>query len=663
MFLRKLKKVGVVEIIGPDQDGDLLCRPINSNLDDDFPKIYLKPNQRTIPTLGNGDHALVRLEKQSDHSYTATVIRKINKPPNKLLGILIKNESYFQLRPINKKDKYEVIIQEADMGSANIGELVRVEFLAGKKFGLRQARVVERLSKNNKHNLYSIIAIHQHEIPFEFPKELIQLTNEATICPFEGRVDLRKLPLVTIDGPDAKDFDDAVWAEPDKNPNNRHGWHLIVAIADVAWYVRSEDLIDKEAQKRGNSTYFPDMVVPMLPDHLSNNLCSLLPNQDRPCIAVHMRIDEKGKLKHSKFVRGIMRSSARLTYEQVQNAKNGSPDKTTKALLNNVIKPLFGAYEALVIARDNRQALKINLSEKSIQFKSDGSILNISERPRLNSHQLIEEFMILANVSAATTLEKKQKICMYRVHQEPSLEKIRDLAQFLSSIGTPSPNIKGLETSFLNKILTQTKNSPKFNIVNQMILRAQSKAEYKIINTGHFGLALEKYCHFTSPIRRYSDLIVHRALIEACKLGEGGLSNKDTNFDNLGKQISMTERRSVTAERSATDRFIAKYLASKIGVLFEGEINSVTKFGIFVTLKETGADGLIPMRNLPRDFYNLNTSDHSLIGRKRKKEYRIGQSIMVYLIEANHFTGGLIFSITKHKSTNQNTNKRIHKKR
>ncbi|MBU0797862.1 MAG: ribonuclease R, partial [Alphaproteobacteria bacterium] len=460
------------------------------------------------------------------------------------------------------------------------------------------------------------------------------------------RTDLRGIPLVTIDGADARDFDDAVFAEPDPDPKNPGGWHLMVAIADVAHYVRTGDALDKSAYERGNSVYFPDRVVPMLPEALSNELCSLRPHEDRACMAVHMWVDAHGKKLNHKFVRGLMRSTARLTYEQAQAAIDGHTDETTEPLVENVIRPLFTAYKALDQARRSRGTLELDLAERQVVLGADGTVASIRTRDRFDSHKLIEEFMILANVCAAETIESLRLPCMYRVHDEPDSEKLEGLREVLHGIELNLAKGQVMTPKHFNQILAKVRGGPNEQMVNQLVLRSQAQAVYSPENLGHFGLALQRYAHFTSPIRRYSDLLVHRALIRGLKLGTGALLDEELpRFVEMGEHISITERRAAHAERDAIDRFVTAFMADRVGAVFPGRINGVTRFGLFITLDETGADGFVPIRTLPNDYYDHDAVRHQLVGRSRGLTLTMGDRVEVRLAEADQVTGGLLFEL------------------
>lgn len=647
-----LPNVSVIEITGLDADGDLVAKPVRWEIDDPMPVIHMAPERRGQPALGPGDRSLARVEltqrKTTDGApiYTGKTIRRLTTSPAKIMGVLEDQGTHFRLRPTDRRAKSELVIDKADSGNAGKGDLVRAELLPGKRLGLRQGRVVEKLANLDTPRAASLIAIHDHQLPVDFSPEAIRLAEQSGPAPIKDREDLRDVPLVTIDGADARDFDDAVFAEPDPDKANDGGWHLIVAIADVSWYVRPGTALEKAAYERGNSVYFPDRVVPMLPEALSNGWCSLVPQEERPCLAAHLWITSDGQLKRHKFVRAMMRSHARLTYTQAQLAHDGQTDDITGPIADPVITNLYGAYGVLEAARKKRGALELDLPERQIVMNEDGNVEAITVRERLDSHKLIEEFMITANVAAAEALGDRKQPCMYRIHDQPSMGKMEALRDFLDSVNIKFPKGQVVRADNFNGILAKVANTPKSDLVNTVILRSQAQAAYHPENIGHFGLNLRHYCHFTSPIRRYSDLLVHRALIRGYKLGEGGLEEDHRDFIEAGTHISSTERRAATAERDATDRFTASFMVSRIGQELGGRITGVTRFGLFVELTESGADGLIPISTLPDDYYRHDEKSHCLRGDNTGQEYTLGQSLQVVLREAQPVTGGIILSLT-----------------
>jgi ribonuclease R len=511
----------------------------------------------------------------------------------------------------------------------------------------------------NEPKTVSLIAIHAHGIPTEFPPEAIEETKAAKPIAPAGRTDLRKIPLITIDPEDARDHDDAVWAGPDPDSANKGGHIVIVAIADVAHYVRTGSALDREAEKRGNSVYFPDRVVPMLPEALSADLCSLRENEERACLAVRMVFDASGVKRRHEFLRAIMRSAARLTYAQAQAAFDGKPDDKTAHLQTNVMQPLWEAYQTLAIERNERSPLDLDLPERRIVIGADGRIATIGFRERLESMRLIEEFMIMANVAAAESLEKARTPLIYRVHEEPSQEKLYAFADYLKSIGISFAKGQVMKPAIFNRILARAKGTPHEEVMNDVVLRTQAQAIYAPENLGHFGLNLARYAHFTSPIRRYADLVVHRALIRGLKLGEGGLSDSESGrLKETADHISMTERRAMAAERDSVDRYVAAFMEDRVGAVFDGRITGVTRFGLFLRLKETGADGLLPIRSLGTEFFRHDEKRHALVGDRTGTVYHLGDIVRVRLAEAAPLTGGLRFDLAGEEAAGARAPKR-----
>lgn len=645
-----LPPVTVVEVHATDVDGDLLAKPVVWESDQPPPVIYMAPVRRGQGALGIGDRVLARMERIEDTAdgrpaYEGRTIRRLEHAPADVLGVYrLDNAGHGRIRSTDRRVKSDFVVVDNAHIEPQEGDLIRAEILPGKKLGLRQVKLAEKLARTGPKSI-SLIAIYDHSIPVVFPDDALKQAQAAGPAPLEGRVDLRDVPLITIDGEDARDFDDAVFAEPDDDPENPGGWHIVVAIADVSWYVRPNDPLDQEAFKRGNSVYFPDRVVPMLPEELSNGWCSLRPDEERSAIAAHMWIDEDGNLLRHQFVRALIKSVARTTYTQIQNARDGEPDELTGPLLDDVIAPLYGAYECLLRARERRGVLELDLAERKIVLDEDGNVARVEERERFDSHKLIEEFMILANVAAAETLENAKQPCMYRIHDEPSPEKIENLGEFLASISIPFAKGQVMKARNFNQILAKAKNTADSHMVSEVVLRSQAQAEYNPDNIGHFGLALRRYCHFTSPIRRYADLLVHRALVRGLKLGQGGLEEDHRNFSEMGEHLSVTERNAAHAERDAVDRFAALYLSERVGQVMKGRVNGVTRFGLFVTLNDSGADGLVPIRSLPDDYYVHNEQRHTLTGRTNRLEFRLGDAVEVLIVEADPLTGSTVFQI------------------
>lgn len=641
-----LPSVTVIEITGQDVDGELLAKPVKwTDRKSDPPRIIVAPGKLATGALGAGDRLLARLERQHD-GYEAKILKKLEATRDRMLGVYRAKEA--RVVPTDKRERHELIVEQEDSGGAKDGELVLVEVRGSKnnRLGLKHARVVERLGDLNTPRSTSLIAIHAHGIPTEFPRDTVDEANAAQPVELGDRTDLRAIPLVTIDPVDARDHDDAVWAEPDPDPKNPGGWHVIVAIADVAHYVRAGSALDREAYRRGNSVYFPDRVVPMLPHELSSDLCSLLPGVDRACLAVSMWFDANGNKLSHKFVRGLMRSAGNLSYERVQAAYDGHPDEESGPLLEPVIKPLYAAYFARVKERTKRGPLDLDLPERKVELDELGNVKRIALRERYDAHKLIEEFMIAANVAAAEELEKRRTACMYRVHEPPAEEKLAALREFLDTLSLKLPKGQRLTPHHFNNVLSRSKDTAQSHIVSTVVLRSQSQAYYGPENQGHFGLALERYAHFTSPIRRYSDLLVHRGLIRGLRLGQDGLrDDAAASFNETGEHISMTERRAMVAERDANDRYMAAFMSDKVGSQFKGRISGVSRFGLFIALDETGAEGLAPISSLGWEFFRHDEKAHALVGGESGTIFRLGDPVTVRLAEAAPITGGLRFEV------------------
>ncbi len=633
----RLPETAVVEVTGSDRDGEALARPVAWDGAGRPPIIFMAAEARGQAALAPGARVLARLRKVGPDKYEGRTLKRLSERMGSIIGVFRAEGAGGRIEPTDRRQKAEWLVPSTEVNGARSGDIVRAEPLPGSGYGPKPARITECLGPVDDARSVSLIAIATHEIPVEFPEAALRDAARAKATPLGKRTDLRDVPLITIDGADARDFDDAVYAEPAEG-----GFRLIVAIADVAHYVKPQSALDRSARERGNSCYFPDRVVPMLPEALSNGWCSLKPHEDRGCLFVEMFIDGHGRKQRHKFGRGLMRSSARKTYEAVQQEHDDDPRNHAD---------LYAAFGALKAARDARGTLDLDLPERKVELTPDGQVASISPRPRLDSHRLIEEFMILANVCAAEELERLRLPCMYRLHAPPSPEKLDNLRNFLATLEISLKPADQIHPRDLDHVLKLVAGTDKAMLVNETVLRSQSQAEYGPDNIGHFGLALTKYAHFTSPIRRYADLLVHRALIKGLKLGRDGLSDEDiATFQDTAEKITATERRATLAERDSTDRYLALYLQHRVGELFEGRISGVTKFGLFVTLPETGASGFAPMATLPDDFWVHDEASQSLIGRRTRITFQLAQTIDVRLAEARPVTGGLIFNVLTGKA-------------
>ncbi len=644
------------DVTARDSDGDLIATP--DEWDEDAhgpaPKIRIHTPRKARPgeAAGIGDRVLLHVEETEEDNgvrHRGRIIKIIDHPKQRMLGIFRNTPNGGgRLEPVDKKMLgKDVTIPAGATADAQDGDLVAVETGRAPRLGRPTARVVERLGSLASERAVSLIAIHAHSIPSVFRRDTLAEAEAAKPATLSGREDWRELPLVTIDPPDAKDHDDAVHAEPDTAGNNHGGFIVTVAIADVAHYVTPGSALDREALVRGNSVYFPDRVVPMLPERISNDLCSLRPREDRAALAVRMVIGADGRKRSHTFHRIMMKSAAKLSYQQTQAAIDGRTDDTTGPLLAAVLKPLYDAYEALKRARAERQPLDLDLPERKILLKGDGTVDRVVTPERQDANKLIEEFMILANVAAAETLEKARVPLIYRVHDEPGIEKVNALREFLATLDIPFAKGGAMRAEAFNKILARVKGHDAEQLINDVVLRTQAQAEYAAENYGHFGLNLRRYAHFTSPIRRYADLIVHRGLIRALKLGSDGLpeSTDTAALAEIAAQISAAERRAMLAERETNDRLIAHFLSDRVGATFEGRISGVHRAGLFVKLQETGADGFIPARTIGNEYFRHDEAGHAMVGSRSGETYRLGDRVTVKLVEAAPVAGALRFEL------------------
>ncbi len=658
-----LPPVAMIEVVDRDDDGDLRARPVerrNLSDDGDLPLIRIAAREadgrRGRPTLGAGDRALARLKREPDGAYSAKIMKKLGRDGRRLLAVVREAGAVKRLEPTNRALKHDFALRKSDQARLNVGDLVVATASHERLYGLKTADIVEVIGDSASPGAASLIALHEHGVPDGFSEAELAETAAAPspedLIAQGGRKDLTHLPLITIDPADARDHDDAVWAAPDDRRDNPGGHQVIVAIADVAAYVRPGSALDRGAQERGVSTYFPDRVSPMLPERLSTDLCSLREKALRPCLAVRMVFDAQGHKRRHEFMRATMRSAAKLSYEQAQAAIDGNADRAAKPLLEPVLKPLWAAYHAVSRARDARAPLELDLPERRVRLGEDGRVAEVATRERFDAHRLIEEFMILANVSAAETLEQKRSPLIYRVHDSPSREKLASLADFLPTVGLSWNKAEPPAAKRFNHLLARAAEGEgeHAEVVSEMILRSQAQAIYDPENIGHFGLNLARYAHFTSPIRRYADLIVHRALIRGLGLGPephaDGLSDAEIpRLPSIAERVSAAERRSMAAERDAVDRYLAAYLADRVDGVFHARISGVTRAGCFLRLTETGADGLAPVSRLGREYFIFDAAAQALIGEETGGRYRLGMAVEARLVEATPETGGLLFEI------------------
>jgi ribonuclease R len=653
---------GVMVIVATkiDEHGDLVGEPENWRGEAMVPQLIIREGRTTGKKskgraggsdgqVGVGDRALCRIKSQGEDRI-ASVIKKLGKGATKHLGVLYKGGRGWRIKPIDKRnrDEFKPIKVRENIESEMV---VFFKSTGGKKDAYaKSAEIVEYVGPANDPKSASIISLRAHEIPMGFSDEVLAEAASLKLPKLSKyREDLRKLPLITIDPVDAKDFDDAIYAELDTASDNKGGWVVWVAIADVAAFVTPGSELDRAAENKGNSVYLPDRVEPMLPMELSANLCSLRPHEDRACMAVKMRFTKGGVKKDHHFTRGLMRSHARLTYAQAQEGFDGNPGETAKTVMP-ILTDIYSAYKAMRIAREERAPLAIELPERRVHVDEAGNVTGIEVKERFDAHKLIEEFMVQANVAAAEALAKKGFSTIVRIHQPPQRERLQGLSDFLPAVGMKWALGERASTRRFNKILEVAERNDLGETVGMAVLRSQSQAFYGPDSEngggGHFGLNLTHYAHFTSPIRRYADLIVHRALIAAFDLGKDGTSEREAvRLKEIGEHISSTERRAMAAERDAKDRYIAAYLEGEVGAVFDAKINGVTNFGLFLTLDETGADGLVPIRTLGEERFYFDEKAKKLIGEQSGTTFRFGAQVRVKLVEASPVTGGLVFEM------------------
>ncbi len=660
-----LPAVTVLDIAADADPDDLYAFPAQWNDEEGArPRVTVLQSKNARVAPAPGDRILARIDAGDGEvpAYTARAMKILDKPRRGQIGIVRLDEDGARLVPVDRKQK-EMRIDGADLGEARDGDLVEVEVKFAGRLMIPKARVTSVIGNPQSEGAISMIAIHNLDIPYRFPATVTREAEEATEVSLKGREDWRHIPLVTIDPVDAKDHDDAVYAEPDTAPGNEGGHIVYVAIADVAAYVRPGTALDREAYIRGNSVYFPDRVVPMLPERISNDLCSLREGENRPSLAVRMVFDSNGRKRHHSFHRVLFRSAAKLNYQQAQAAIDGKPDDKTGPILDSILRPLWAAYAVMARARDARGPLDLDLPERKIILDKAGMVVDVKVPERLDAHRLIEEMMIAANVAAAETLEKHRSALLYRVHDVPSQEKLVALRDFLSSLKLPAPKSDAVRPVDFNRILYKARGDGKIQQVSEIILRTQAQAEYAAENYGHFGLNLDRYAHFTSPIRRYADLIVHRALIAALDLGKDGLTDGEiARLPGIAEHISTTERRAMLAERETIDRLLAQFLAAHINARFDGRVSGVTRSGLFVRLKDTGADGFIPASTLGADYYRYVEEMQAMVGDRTGETFRIGDDVEVRLIEAAPVAGALRFELLSEGSRGDpSSGKRGHK--
>ena len=624
-------------------DGEVLDGPDDPvvEIDDSPPK---NRRHRASPPVSLGDTALVRLRKQSKYKYLARVIKKIGGEGSTLYGVVRERPDGLWVIAADRRERYDYKLEDAT--DAQDGDLVACEKLPSRRMGTKRARMVDNIGDADDPHAFSLIAIAEQGIRVDFPDAVLREAQAVKQATDKGREDLTDIAFVTIDPADARDHDDAVYAEADTDPQNPDGHIVWVAIADVAAYVTANGEMDTEARLRGNSVYMPDRVVPMLPERLSTDLCSLREGETRPCMAVRMTLSADGQKRSHKFYRGLMRSAAKLSYAEAQRAFDGAVDAQFEHMDAAVLQPLWRAYQAMTTAREARQPLRINRPERRVEMNERGEIERIYMPPVLQAHKLIEEMMVAANVCAAETLEKHQRRLIYRVHDTPPDERVKALADFLRPMGINFSLGQTLLPHLFNGLMRQALETPHAPSVSEAVLRTQAQAIYTTENIGHFGLNLGRYAHFTSPIRRYADLTVHRALIAALKFGEDGQTTEEAEqLDAIAEAVSQTERKAMLAERSAGERYMSAHMKKHIGDSFTARVAGVSRAGLFVSLDDNGAEGLIPISQLGAERFFADENNMYLTGGTTGLTFRLGESVEVELVEATPLRGGLLFSL------------------
>ena len=641
------KSVIAADVIDRDADGELFVRPTWAAADSASLRLAPAGPERLEGVLGLGDRLLVRLTVDENGAREARLIKRLGQSAHRILGVVRLRRGEARVEPVDRRSRGVLQIGVADARELSDGDLVLVQVDGSvTRPNVRRARLISVLGREDDSRAASLIAQYALGVPTGFSAESLREAAAALPPTPTGRRDLRDLPLVTIDPPDARDHDDAVFAAADDDPRNQGGWVVWVAIADVGAYVHPGSALDRDARHKGNSVYFPDRVEPMLPEALSAGLCSLNAGETRACLAVRMVFDASGRKRLHRFERGLMQSAASLSYEQAQAAIDGRPDDVAGPLLDGVLRPLWAAYGALLEERRARSPLEIASSERKVTFSPDGRVRSIERRLSLPAHRLIEEMMIQANVCAAETLERRRRPLIFRVHDAPSKDKLKSLKDFLATLGMPWTLGEAARTGRFNQLLAATREGPHGEIVNEVVLRTQMQAVYATENIGHFGLNLDRYAHFTSPIRRYADLTVHRALIAALELGDNVEGRVEiVQLSQIAEHVTMTERRAMAAEREAQDRYVAAFMADRIGAAFSASITGVTRFGLFLRLDESGADGLAPISSLGEEYFHHDETAHCLVGERTGSIWRLGAKVEVRLREASPVTGGLLFEV------------------
>jgi ribonuclease R len=591
--------------------------------------IYL--SAREMRALFDGDRVAVKVVGTDRRGRPeGRLVEVLERGMREIAGQFKRERGIGVVIPDNPRISHRILIAKGESGNARNGEMVVAEILDfPTHVDPPTGRITKVIGAPDQKGIATDIAIHSNAIPFEWPaavrREIRKFGKTVPSQAKEGRVDLRDIDLVTIDGADARDFDDAVYCE-----QSGKGWRLLVAIADVSHYVEIGSELDKEATVRGTSVYFPDRVVPMLPEVLSNGLCSLNPKVDRLCMVCEMRIEKDGKVTRSKFMEAVMRSKARLTYGEVNAFLTGESEKAVPKPLHGAVRELHALYKEMAKARSRRGAIELDLPQTRFRLDDKGAIEDIVVESRNDAHRLIEECMIAANVQAAKFIRKHRIPGLYRVHPKPDPDRFDELRLYLLSLGLKVPHPDHVEPRQFNKLLQQVEGRPDSAAISMAMLRSLTHAEYTPLNVGHFGLALDAYAHFTSPIRRYPDLLVHRAIRHILRGGKPGKYDYDARaMERLGTVTSSHERRAEEATREVEAWLKCQYMLDHVGNDYMGVITGVTNFGVFVQLEELLIDGLVHVTSLDNDYYKFESGSRQLVGERTGKTYSLGEEMRV----------------------------------
>ena len=638
-----MPEVCIAEVSSYDHDGYGTLKILSQDIDPDMiarSEISLMPERKRGRVPKIGARIMARMVQYGPDQYEARVLRILPDRKERFFGRIVRFRGGLGIEAADKGARRIIELARGGEITPKLDDLIEAEMIDAKGKIAKAASIVRNFGPADTAEAFIQMAIAEFEIPHVFSDEILTSTADAQVPALGERDDLRKIPLVTIDGADAKDFDDAVFAEP-----YRDGWRIIVAIADVSAYVEAGGLLDAEAATRGNSVYLPGTVVPMLPETLSNGMCSLVPNEDRASLAVEIIIDKTGQKTSHKFMRALIKSHARLTYDAVQSVFEGQAEEHDIGAPSGALHHLFGAWHDLFAIREKRGTLNLNVPEKRVMLNESGQPAHVEVRTQKQAHRLIEEFMILANICAAEELEARGQLCVYRTHDRPDMEKIEGLRELADALSIPFAKGQVITPNRFNQLLERVKGTAEEQMVNDAVLRCQSRAVYDCENKGHYGLSLTRYAHFTSPIRRYADLLVHRAIIQSCGLGPEVQKIQELEaLSQICAQISQTEQIAAKAERRTTDRLVACLYQPQIGRQLEVTISGLTNFGLFASFDDRTAEGFMPFRSLPEDFYELEQGNSRLVGRRKGTVFALGSTITAQIESVEPASGGILLT-------------------